>query len=143
MVGLISNAVPLLPPQAEESKRPPSIKCSFYRGIIESILTSCITVWYESCTASNRKTLQRTEKAAGWIISVLLPFLLDIYGTCLTRKATSIEGDPSNPSHSLFGLLRSGKRYRSLCAGSTRLGNSFYQQAVRKLNSLPSLPTES
>ncbi|KAF0024978.1 hypothetical protein F2P81_021859 [Scophthalmus maximus] len=33
--------------------------CSFYRGTIESILTSCITVWYGSCTSSNRKTLQR------------------------------------------------------------------------------------
>uniref|UniRef100_A0A3Q3GN50 Transcription factor 12 n=1 Tax=Labrus bergylta TaxID=56723 RepID=A0A3Q3GN50_9LABR len=31
--------------------------CSFYRGTIESILTSCITVWLGSCTAANRKTL--------------------------------------------------------------------------------------
>ena len=90
--------------------------CSFYRGIIESIQTSCITVWYGSCTASNRKTLQRTVKAAGRIICVLLPSILEIYGARLTRKATSILGDPSHPSHS---LLRSGRRYRSLRAGST------------------------
>lgn len=30
---------------------PVSIMATFYRGI-ESVLTSCITVWFESCTAS-------------------------------------------------------------------------------------------
>ena len=38
----------LLPPQTEESESPgtSSIRCTFYRGTIESILTSCITVWH-------------------------------------------------------------------------------------------------
>ncbi|KAI3363678.1 hypothetical protein L3Q82_001302 [Scortum barcoo] len=31
---------------------------------IESILTGCITAWYSSCTALNRKALQRVVKAA-------------------------------------------------------------------------------
>ncbi|XP_068173680.1 extracellular calcium-sensing receptor-like [Antennarius striatus] len=31
---------------------------TFYRGTIESILTSCITVWYGTCSVSCRKTLQ-------------------------------------------------------------------------------------
>ncbi|KAK3510479.1 hypothetical protein QTP70_009164 [Hemibagrus guttatus] len=35
---------------------PPPIMCSFYRDTIESILTSCITVWYGGCTASCQKT---------------------------------------------------------------------------------------
>lgn len=34
------------------------ILTSFYRGLIKSVLTSCLTVWYGNCTASNRKTLQ-------------------------------------------------------------------------------------
>uniref|UniRef100_A0A3Q3GD57 Reverse transcriptase domain-containing protein n=1 Tax=Labrus bergylta TaxID=56723 RepID=A0A3Q3GD57_9LABR len=114
----------------KRARAPPSIMCSFYRGTIESILTSCITVWLGSCTAANRKTLQRTVKAAERIIGVPLPSLLDLYGTRLTRKATSIVRDPTHPSHSLFSLLPSGRRYRSLRAGSTRLGTSFFHQAV-------------
>ncbi|KAI4892576.1 hypothetical protein NFI96_013852 [Prochilodus magdalenae] len=34
------------------------ITCTFYRGAIESILTSCITVWYKACTASCSRALQ-------------------------------------------------------------------------------------
>ncbi len=43
--------------------------------------------------------------------------------------------DPTHPSHSLFQLLPSGRRYRSIRARSARLLNSFFPQAVRALNS--------
>ncbi|KAI5090364.1 gastrula zinc finger protein XlCGF28.1-like [Silurus meridionalis] len=38
---------------------PPPILSMFYRGTIESILSSCITAWFGNCTVSDRKTLQR------------------------------------------------------------------------------------
>ncbi len=60
--------------------------------------------------------------------------------TRLTRKALSIAGDPTHPTHSFFSLLPSGRRLRSLQARTSRLKDSFVHQAVRKLNSLPSLP---
>ncbi|KAK3528503.1 hypothetical protein QTP70_000581 [Hemibagrus guttatus] len=37
---------------------PPLILTTFYRGTIESILSSCITAWFGNCTVSDRKTLQ-------------------------------------------------------------------------------------
>ncbi len=114
--------------------------CTFYRGTIESILTSCITVWYGACNASCRKSLQRIVRAAEKIVGVSLPSLQDIYSTRLTRKALSIVGDPTHPTHSFFRLLPSGRRLRSLQARTSRLKDSFIHQAVRKLNSLPSLP---
>src|SRR4029434_8329495 len=92
------------------------------------------------CTEHSRKALQRIVNTAGKIIGAPLPSLKDIYTTRLTRKATSIVNDNSHPAHSLFSLLPSGSRYRSLCCRTTRLRNSFIHQAVRKLNSLPSLP---
>uniref|UniRef100_A0A8C2HFC2 Reverse transcriptase domain-containing protein n=1 Tax=Cyprinus carpio TaxID=7962 RepID=A0A8C2HFC2_CYPCA len=122
------------------ARAPPPIMYTFYRGTIESILTSCITVWYGACNASCRKTLQRIVRAAEKIIGVSLPSLQDIYGTRLTRKALCITGDPTHPSHSFFSLLPSGRRLRSLQARTSRLKDSFIHQAVRKLNSLPNLP---
>src|SRR4029434_11185263 len=109
---------------------------------IESILSSCITVWGSSCTDHSRKALQRIVNTAGKIIGAPLPLpsLQDIYTTRLTRKATSIANDTSHPAHSLFSFLPSGRRYRSLRCRTTRLRNGFIHQAVRKLNSLPSLP---
>ncbi len=51
----------------------------FYRGTIESVLTSCITVWYGNCSAADRKTLQRTVNTAAKIIGAPLPSILDIF----------------------------------------------------------------
>ncbi|KAL3048745.1 hypothetical protein OYC64_008258 [Pagothenia borchgrevinki] len=112
---------------------------SFYRGATESILSSCITLWFGSCTAADRKSLQRIVNSAQRIIGAPLPSLEDIYNTRLTRKALSIVGDSTHPSNSLFSLLPSGRRFLSLSSRTSRLGNSFLHQVVRMLNSLPSL----
>ena len=122
------------------ARAPVPIMRTFYRGTTESILTSCITVWYGSCTASCKKTLQRIVRAAERIIGTPLPSLQDIYKTRLARKALSIAGDPTHPNHHLFSLLPSGRRVRSLRARTSRLRDSFMHQATRMLNSLPELP---
>ncbi len=121
------------------ARAPAPIMCTFYRGTIESILTSCITVWYGACNASCRKSLQRIVRAAEKIVGVSLPSPGHLQ-THLTRKALSIAGDPTHPTHNFFSLLPSGRRLRSLQARTNRLKDSFIHQAVRKLNSLPSLP---
>ncbi len=119
---------------------PPPILTTFYRGTIESVLTSCITVWYGNSCAADRKTLQRTVNTAAKIIGAPLPSILDIFLTRCSSKAKSIVEDPTHPSHSLFQLLPSGRRYRSIRARSARLLNSFFPQAVRALNSNHTAP---
>ncbi|KAI4873045.1 hypothetical protein NFI96_032657, partial [Prochilodus magdalenae] len=88
---------------------PPPILTTFYRGTIESILSSCITAWFGNCTASDRKSLQRVVRTAEKIIGVSLPTITDIYTTRCNRKANSIVDDHTHPSHTLFTLLPSGK----------------------------------
>ncbi len=44
----------------------------------------------------------------------------------MLSKTNSIVKDPTHPSHSLFQLLPSGRRYRSIRARSARLLNSFF-----------------
>ncbi|KAL0146554.1 hypothetical protein M9458_058185 [Cirrhinus mrigala] len=122
------------------ARAPAPIMYTFYRGTIGSILTSCITVWFGACNASCQKTLQRIVRAAERIIGVPLPSLQDIYSTRLTKKALCIAADPSHPMQSFFSLLPSGRRLRSSQARTSRLKDSFFHQAVRKLNSLPALP---
>ncbi|KAK3553870.1 hypothetical protein QTP70_012703 [Hemibagrus guttatus] len=113
---------------------PPPILTTFYRGTIESILSSCITAWFGTCTVSDRKTLQRIVRTAEKIIAVSLPSITDIYSTRCIRKANSIVNDSTHPSHTLFTLLPSGKRYQSIRNNTTRLLNSFFPQAIRCLN---------
>ncbi|KAK3531145.1 hypothetical protein QTP70_013245 [Hemibagrus guttatus] len=119
---------------SKKAHLPLPILTMFYRGTIKSVLSSCITAWFGNCTASDRKTLQRIVKTAEKIMGVSLPSITDMYTTRCIRKANSIVDDPTYCSHTLFTLLPSGKRYRSIRALTTRLCNSFFPQAIRLLN---------
>ncbi|KAG5852656.1 hypothetical protein ANANG_G00064880 [Anguilla anguilla] len=115
----------------------PQILVNFYRCTIESILTNCITVWYGSCSASDRKALQRVVKTAQRITSSALPAIQTVQHKRCLRKARSIARDTSHPSHRLFALLPSGRCYRTLRSRTSRFRNSFFPSAVTLLNSAP------
>ncbi len=83
------------------------------------------TVWYGNCCAADRKTLQRTVNTAAKIIGAPLPSILDIFLTQCSSKAKSIVEDPTHPSHSLFQLLPSGRRYRSIRAAPPDCSTAF------------------
>ncbi|KAK3537571.1 hypothetical protein QTP70_014365 [Hemibagrus guttatus] len=78
---------------------PPPILTMFYRGTMESVLSSCITAWFGNCTVSDRKTLQRIVRTAEKIIGRSLPSITDMYTTRCIRKANNIVNDPLHPSH--------------------------------------------
>ncbi|KAL3065839.1 hypothetical protein OYC64_015890 [Pagothenia borchgrevinki] len=107
---------------------------TFYRCTVERILTGCITAWYGSCTALNRKALQRVVKTAQNITRTELPSMEDLYSQRLRKKAHRIIKDPHHPSHKLFCLLLSVRRYRSIMTKTTRLRDSFIPQPIRLLN---------
>ena len=84
---------------------------TFYRCIIESILSGCITAWYGSCSARDRWKLQKVVNVAHSITQTSLPSIDSVHTSRCLGKAASIIKDPG---HSLFHLLPSGKRYKSL-----------------------------
>ncbi|KAI3373100.1 hypothetical protein L3Q82_006430 [Scortum barcoo] len=73
---------------------------------IETILTGCITTWYSSCTALNRKALQRVVKAAQHITRMELPSMEDLYTQRCRKKATKIIKDPSHPATNCSACCR-------------------------------------
>ncbi|KAI4890520.1 hypothetical protein NFI96_010035, partial [Prochilodus magdalenae] len=91
----------------------PRILVDFYRCTIESILTNCISVWYGSCSASDRKALQRVVKTAQRITGTQLPTIESVYQKRCLSRARSIIKDPSHPNHELFTLLPSGRYQRN------------------------------
>ncbi|KAI4885125.1 hypothetical protein NFI96_011804 [Prochilodus magdalenae] len=117
----------------------PRILVDFYRCTIESILTNCISVWYGSCSASDRKALQRVVKTAQRITGTQLPTTESVYQKHCLSRARSIIKDPSHPNHEPFTLLPSGRRYRSLRSRTNRLRKSFFPEAATLLNSTPCL----
>ena len=115
----------------------PQILINFYRCTIESILTYCISVWYGNCSVAERKTLQRVVKTAQRITGSSLPTIEAVHSKRCLRRARSIVKDSSHPSHRLFALLPSGRRYRVLRSRTSRFRSSFFPAAAILLNSAP------
>ena len=95
----------------------PQILKKFSNCTIESILTSCITVWYGNYSASNCKALQWVVRMDQYITRATLPAILDLHTKRCQRKTPKIVNDSSHPSHRLFPLLTQGKQYRRLSLG--------------------------
>lgn len=106
---------------------------SFYRSSIESALTYCISVWFASCSAADRRALQRVISTTQKIIGDSLPSLEQLFNLCCLSRAANILKDPSHPGHHLFVQLPSGRRFRSIASRTNRFKNSFYPRAVREL----------
>ncbi len=113
----------------------PAILKTFYSGAIESVLTQCISVWYDNSSNQDCKALQRVVHLAECISGSALPSLQDIYLKRCKNRAVKIIKDSNHPSNRIFILLPSGKRFRSMMAKTERLRRSFFPQAIRLLNS--------
>ncbi len=91
----------------------PAILKTFYSGAIESVLTQCVSVWYNNSLNQDCKALQRDVRLAERISGSALPSLQDIYlKRCKSRAAKILK----DSNHHLFCLLPSGKRFRSMMA---------------------------
>ncbi len=104
----------------------PAILKTFYSGAIESVLTQCISVWYNNATNQDCKALQRVVRLAERISGPALPSLQDIYLKRCKSRAAKIIKDSNHPGNRLFILLPSGKRFRSMMAKTERLRRSFF-----------------
>ncbi|KAI3365727.1 hypothetical protein L3Q82_000688 [Scortum barcoo] len=126
----------LLPQEAEAHPDwGSSVLTSFYRCVVESVLSSCIIVWHGSCSAAEKKALQRMVKAAQRTVGSSLSTTTDIYTSRCRKRASCITKDPTHTAQALFVPLPSGRRLRSIKSRTTRLRNSFFPEAVRLLNS--------
>ncbi|KAF3705577.1 hypothetical protein EXN66_Car021268 [Channa argus] len=84
---------------------------NFYTPIIESILTSSITVWFAAATTRDETKLQRVIHSAEKVIGCSLPSLQDPYVSRTRRRAARIAADPSHPGDKLFQPLPSGQSW--------------------------------
>ncbi len=120
--------------QLRKFNLPQELLKQFYSAIIESVLCSSITVWFGSATNTDIRRLQRTVRNAERIIGAPLPSLQELYISRVRKRAKKVILDPSHPAHSLFELLPSSRRYRSLSTKTARHKNSFFPQAISHLN---------
>src|SRR4029434_110081 len=104
-----------------------------YHFIIESILTSSITIWY-AATAKDKIRLQRVIRSAERVIGCNLPSLQDLYASRTLRRAGKIMADPSHPEHKLLVRLPSGRRLRSIRTKTSSHQSSFFPSVAGLIN---------
>ena len=107
----------------------------FYTAVIQSVLSTSITVWFAASTQQDRKRLQRLVRTAERIIGAPLPSIQELFVSRTRKRAGNIIRDPTHPGSILFSPLPSGRRYRALRTKTTRHKNSFFPSAVTLLNS--------
>ncbi|KAK3569850.1 hypothetical protein QTP86_006063 [Hemibagrus guttatus] len=108
---------------------PAKMLVNFYTTIIESILTSSITVWFAAATARDKAKLQRVIHSAETVIGYSLLSLQELYISRSQRRAAKIAADPSHPGNELLQSLPSGKRLWSIRTRTLRHKNSFFPTA--------------
>ena len=113
--------------QLKKFNLPKTMMVHFYTSIIESILTSSITIWYVASTANDKGRLQRIITSAEKVIGCNLPSLQDLFASRTLRRAGTIVADPSHPGHKLFEVLPSGYQ-------TSRHKTSFFPAAVGLIN---------
>ena len=110
-----------------------TILINFYRAIVESVLTTSITVWYDNATYKIKYKLQSIVRNAEKIIDAPLPSIEQIYLSRLEATSKKVMKDRFHPAYRYFEQLPSGRRLRAF-KGNKRFINSFYPQAVKLLN---------
>uniref|UniRef100_A0AAV2JYY0 glucuronosyltransferase n=1 Tax=Knipowitschia caucasica TaxID=637954 RepID=A0AAV2JYY0_KNICA len=71
--------------QLRKAKLPAQMLVQFYTAIIESILTSSITVWFAGATVRDKQRLQRIVRSAEEVIGRSLPSLQDLFDDLVRR----------------------------------------------------------
>ena len=105
----------------------------FYQCVIQSIITSCITVWYGNLRAKDIRKLERVTKAASKTIGLDVKHIHSIFESAITSKLCAIMQEPKHPLYASVVVNRSG-RIRAPCTNTKRFRMSFLPNACHLFN---------
>lgn len=110
-----------------------SILTLFYRSVVESTLTFCITAWFGLIRKTDKcKICKITRKARRLGAEVIQ--LDKLYEDKMIRLLNKILKDANHPLHCYFKFLRSGVRLGSIVQRTSRMGKSFVPSVVKLFN---------
>ena len=105
----------------------------FYQSVIQSVITFCCIVWFNSLTNKNMKKLQRITRVASKIIGINVKELNDIYEKALMAKLQLIYTDVTHPLNQQVTFTRSGRIVPSV-KRTNRHKFSFLPSAIHLFN---------
>ncbi len=106
----------------------------FYKSIIQSVLSFCISSWFGSCVESDKAKLCKIIKCARKLGCVDLQELSELYEDAVRSKLDKILLNAEHPLHNCFKMLPSGSRMDVPFCRTNRLKNAFVAKAVKFYN---------
>ena len=110
-----------------------NILVNFYQGIIESILTTNILVWFGNLNQKDLRKLDTVIRSAERIIGTKLPDLHTLYQKRALKRINGILIDHTHPAGAYLNFLPSGKRLQTF-KGCKRFTESFYPSVIKFFN---------
>ena len=110
------------------------ILASFYRCLIESVLTFGFLCWFGGLSVKNKNVLNRVVNVCGKVIGERQESLGVLYDRRVVRKAWMIARDTSHVLAHHYELLPSGRRFRMPKLSTVRSKNSFVPKSINLLN---------
>ena len=106
----------------------------FYRSIIESVLTFCVTYWYGLATVQDKNKLNKIVKCARKLGCLNVNDIDTMYRCLIVEKMSKIMKSEVHPLNKYFKMLPSQKRISSVYARTSRFSNTFVPSAIRQFN---------
>ena len=107
---------------------------SFYRCVIESVITFSFLCWFGSQSLRNKNVLGRVVNICSKVVGAKQVSLNELYECRVVRKARRIVNDSSHVLAQHFELLPSGRRFRVPKFKTLRTKNSFVPRSILLCN---------
>ena len=111
-----------------------AILTMFYRSIVETVITFCITYWFGNSTVQDRKRIDSIVKCACKLGCIDIKDTKLLYNNAVSAKMTKIIKNDTHPLHMYFELLPSQRRMSSIYSRTDRYNKSFVLSAIRLYN---------
>ena len=119
-----------------------SIMEMFYNRVVMSVMTYCVSLFYNALNSLDKKKLERICSIAQKIIgpNSSLDTIFSIYNKQILAKGKQIYNDQSHPLNQKFNALPFGRRLRSASTKSVKYNKTFVPSAIITMNMIGSVP---
>ena len=113
-----------------------SIMEMFYNSVVMSVMTYCVSLFYNALNSLDKKKLERICSIAQKIIghNSSLDTIFSIYNKQILAEGKQIYNYQSHPLNQKFNALPSGRRLRSASTKSVKYNKTFVPSAIITMN---------
>ena len=111
-----------------------TLLCLFYRSVVESLLTFCLTAWGGNTRIKDKEKINRLIRKASKLSSYDFHYLNELYHISCSRKINTISQDSQHPMHSQIKRSARSNRPLLLLCNKEKYKRSFLPSSIKLLS---------